>query len=126
MLVHHGLMKRILLSFSVAFLVVAGCSVESERGIADKRSDFRRFIPMAEDPSSHGLRAVKPFFRDVDRGHILSAIERACAVPGKRGSAVFDERRQAGYYVNCNPNNRQLLNGYMPANSKEAPHSPAE
>ena len=81
---------------------------------------------MTEDPSSHGLRAVEPFFRNADRGPILSAIERACAVRGKRGSAVYDERRQAGYYVNCNPDNRQLLNGYVPANSKEVPHSRGE
>ncbi|HMJ60558.1 MAG TPA: hypothetical protein VK493_02305 [Bryobacteraceae bacterium] len=119
-------MKRILLSCGFAFWVVTGCSVGSERGIADKRSDFRRFIPLSEDPTSHGLRAVEPFFRDVDRGRILSIIEKACAVRGKRGSAVYDERRHAGYYVNCNPDNRQLLNGYVPANSKEAPHSRPE
>jgi hypothetical protein len=119
-------MKRILLSFSFALLMVTGCSVGSERGIADKRSDFRRFIPMTEDPSSHGLRAVEPFFRNVDRGRILSAIERGCAIRGKRGSAVYDERRHAGYYVNCNPDNRQLLNGYVPANSKKAPYSRPE
>lgn len=110
----------------LCFWVVTGCSVGSERGIADKRSDFRRFIPTSEDPTSHSLGAVEPFFRDVDRGRILSIIEKACAVRGKRGSAVYDERRHAGYYVNCNPDNRQLLNGYVPANSKEAPHSRPE
>ena len=42
------------------------------------------------------------------------------------GNGLYDERRHAGYYVNCNSDNRQLLNGYVPANSKEAPHSRAE
>jgi hypothetical protein len=126
LLVHHEYMRRILFSVGFAFWFVTGCSVGSERGIADKRSDFQHFIPMKENPSKYGFREVEPFFRNADRGRIVAAIERACAVRGKRGSSVYDERRHAGYYVNCNPENRQLLNGYVPVNSKEAPHSRPE
>jgi len=111
-----------------AFLIVLpvlafwGCSAESQRGIADKRSDFKSFIPMQQDLTRDALRPVKPFFKRANREEILRAIERAC-VGAKRGSSVFEPRTGEGYYVNCNPENRQLLNGYVPANARQAPHS---
>ncbi len=116
-------MKR--LNRCCAFVLLAAataCSATGERGIADKRSDFRRFIPMRTDPAADGLRQVHPYFRRADRTEIIRAIENACA-DGRSGRALFDERTKAGYYVNCNPRNRQLLNGYVPANAKQEPHS---
>jgi hypothetical protein len=92
------------------------------RGIADKRSEFSRFLPMTADPARDGLKAVKPYFPTANRAEILRAIEHAC-VGGRHGSSIYEERRQAGYYVNCNPKNRQLLNGYVAANPAAQPHS---
>ena len=113
------------LAFSVMIVLLAtlpACSTQAARGIADKRSDFRNFLPMHTDPGRDGLKPVKPYFRRPDRGEIMRAIEHACV--GRRGgSSVYDEKTQAGYYVNCNPKNRQLLNGYVPVNRKEEPHS---
>lgn len=75
-----------------------------------------------------GLRAVRPYFRTANRAEILRAIERACSGVGqngkrKEGSSVLNEENGSGYYVNCNPENRQLLNGYVPASNSRAPHS---
>jgi hypothetical protein len=53
---------------------------------------------------------------------ILRAIERACQ-SGQSGSSNQDARTGAGYYVNCNPENRHLLNGYVPINPRQQPHS---
>lgn len=71
---------------------------------------------------------VRPYFKTANRAEILRAIEGACRGVGedgrhKEGSSVFDSAAQTGYYVNCNPENRQLLNGYVPANPAHAPHS---
>lgn len=113
-------MKRLLLSS----VLLVSCSAigGNPRGIADKRSDFRKFIPMTGDPAHYGLRAVRPYFNHADRAQILRAIEQSCA--GEReGRSVFAPAREAGYYVNCNPSNRQLLNGYVPLNPHEHPHS---
>jgi len=111
-------------AFLTTFLVLllSACSAQGQRGVADKRSDFKSFIPMQQDPARDGLKPVKPFFKRANREEVLRAIERAC-VGGKRGSSVFEPRTDEGYYVNCNPQNRQLLNGYIPANSRQAPHS---
>ncbi len=77
---------------------------------------------MKADPARDGLKLAKPYFRQPDRAQIMRAIERAC--DGRRtGSSVYDPRTGAGYYVNCNPRNRQLLNGYVPVNPSEQPHS---
>ena len=104
-------------------LFSAACSsAEGQRGIADERSDFKSFIPMRQDLSRDGLKPVRPYFKRANRAEILRAIERACTGE-KKGSSVFDPRTEAGYYVNCNPRNRQLLNGYIPANARQAPHS---
>ena len=107
---------------AVLFGAACACSTQEVRGIADKRSDFRNFVPMKSDPGRDGLKEVKPYFRQANRSEIMAAIERAC--DGRRtGSSVYDERRSAGYYVNCNPRNRQLLNGYVPINPKVGPRS---
>ena len=108
----------------IAFLLVlvSACSAGGQRGVADKRSDFKNFIPMQQEPERDGLKAVKPFFKRANQQEIVRAIERAC-VGEKRGSSVFEPRTGEGYYVNCNPRNRQLLNGYIPANARQAPHS---
>ena len=112
------------LTFSIAVLaLLLACSAGNTRGIADRRTDFKQFLPMKGEPSHYGLRTVRPFFRSANRAEIMRAIDNACRDTRKRGSAVTDERRQAGYYVNCNPENRQLLNGYIPANQRERPHS---
>ena len=103
-------------------LLFSACSSGGQRGIADKRSDFKSFTPMQQDLTRDGLKPVKPYFKRASREEILRAIERAC-VGGKGGSSVFEPRTQEGYYVNCNPRNRQLLNGYVPANARQAPHS---
>lgn len=106
----------------VLMLTLVACSAGSQRGIADKRSDFKRFLPMTGNPSRYGLRVVRPFFKTANHAQILRAIEVACQ-GGREGRSVFNEERQAGYYVNCNPRNRQLLNGYVPANPERQPHS---
>jgi hypothetical protein len=105
----------------LVFTLVA-CSAGGQRGIADKRSDFKRFMPMTGSPSKYGLRVVHPFFKTANRAQILRAIESACQ-GGREGRSVFNEEKQTGYYVNCNPRNRQLLNGYVPANPERQPHS---
>src|SRR5690242_16798116 len=109
----------VLMSFVV---MLTACSAQGQRGIADKRSQFQRFLPMEQDPARDGLKEVKPFFKTANRAEILRAIDRACQ--GRReGSSVFDPRSDRGYYVNCNPRNRQLLNGYVPSNPKQRPRS---
>jgi hypothetical protein len=110
-------------AFALLFLGPA-CSLRTRepRGIADKRTEFARFLPMKADPARDGLKPVRPYFPRANRTEILRAIERACA-GGRSGSSIYDQQRQAGYYVNCNPKNRQLLNGYVAANSSEQPHS---
>ena len=120
-------MKRFSYYMKVAAAVSLGivgtaCSAADEHGIADKRSDFSKFLPMSQNVGRDGLKTVKPFFRSAQRGQITAAIEKACT-GGKAGSSVYEPRDGRGYYVNCNPKNRQLLNGYVPANSKERPHS---
>ena len=108
-----------------AFLLLAllaSCSSGSQRGIADKRTDFKKFLPMEEDPASHGLKPVRPYFRRPNHIEILHAIEVACA-GGKEGSSAYNPVTQSGYYVNCNPRNRQLLNGYIPLDPRRRPHS---
>jgi hypothetical protein len=103
-------------------LVMVSCLSSSQRGIADRRSEFRKFLPMTGDPAKYGLKPVRPYFRNANRGEILHAIERACTGE-KEGSSIYDEQRQTGYYVNCNPNNRQLLNGYVSRDPRRRPHS---
>ncbi len=116
-------MKSLLCSAMVLwFGMLAACSPQEVRGIADQKSNFSHFVPMKADPARDGLKAVKPYFREGNRAQIMSAIERAC--DGRRaGSSVYDARTSAGYYVNCNPRNRQLLNGYVPLNPREQPRS---
>lgn len=103
-------------------LVLAACSGGNTRGIADKRTDFKRFLPMEKAAAEYGLRQVRPFFRRANRAEILRAIEGACAGGRKEGSSAYNPTTQAGYYVNCNPRNRQLLNGYVPLDSRRRPH----
>jgi hypothetical protein len=104
------------------FFGLTSCSAGSARGIADSRTEYKQFLPMKADPAKDGLKPVKPYFRQSDRAGVLRAIERACD-GRQRGSSVYDERTGAGYYVNCNPRNRQLLNGYVSAQPKVQPHS---
>ena len=114
---------RILLVVLIALtLAIAGCSRRETRGIADKRTNFERFLPMTGNAEHYGLKPVRPFFRSANRALILRAIERACQ-GGRSGRSVQDARSGAGYYVNCNPSNRQLLNGYVPIAPGEQPHS---
>lgn len=101
------------------------CSHSGQRGIADRRSDFRKFLPMTGDPARYGLKPVRPYFRTAKRAEILRAIESACT-GAKEGSTVFKPEAQAGYYVNCNPKNRQLLNGYISRDPRKRPHSSSE
>jgi hypothetical protein len=116
-------MKLFPVFFTVTLILLsAACSAGGQRGIADERSDFKSFIPMKQDLTRDGLKPVKPYFKRANRAEILRAIERACT-GAKRGSSVFNARTDEGYYVNCNPKNRQLLNGYVPANARQAPHS---
>jgi hypothetical protein len=103
-------------------ILLVACGARSSRGIADRRSSFREFLPMKSDASRDGLREVKPYFTAADPSRIEAAIKRACT-QGREGSSVFDQRSGRGYYVNCNPHNLQLLNGYVPSNPKEQPHS---
>jgi hypothetical protein len=109
-------------AFAILTLLV-GCSAHGTRGIADRRSDFRKFLPMTGESSRYGLKAVKPYFQRANRAQILRAIEGACLDHRKRGGSFFNPETRSGYYVNCNPENRQLLNGYIPANPSEAPRS---
>lgn len=104
-------------------LIVLGlgaCSTKAQRGLADKRSNFERFLPMERDPATEGLKAVKPYFRTANRGQIMQAVERACR-GNKAGSSVFNPKTGAGYYVNCKPGNHQLANGYVPLNPSRKP-----
>ena len=79
-------------------------------------------MPMTGDPVKYGLKPVRPFFKHANRPEILRAIEKACT-GGKEGSSVFNPAAQSGYYVNCNPSNRQLLNGYVARDASRRPHS---
>jgi hypothetical protein len=108
-----------MLSFSAGLI---SCSAGGTRGIADTRSDYKQFIPMKADPARDGLKPVQPYFRSSDRTAVLRAIERACT-GGRRGSSIYNEKTGAGYYVNCNPRNRQLLNGYVSLTPAARPHS---
>jgi hypothetical protein len=110
------------IAMGVALAMTSSCSSRSSRGIADKRSDFKAFLPMREDPYRSGLKPVKPFFKRGNREEVLRAIERACT-PGKEGASIYEPRTGEGYYVNCNPRNRQLLNGYIPSDPRRRPHS---
>jgi hypothetical protein len=107
---------------AVLLATVVACSPSGRRGIADKRTNFAQFLPMQSDPAREGLKPVKPYFRAANRSEILRAIERACQ-GGKSGSSVFEAESSRGYYVNCNPENRQLLNGYVSSNPRQQPHS---
>ncbi len=116
-------MKNCVLMIAVLLAsLLGGCSTGSERGIADKRSDFKRFMAMEGNATRYGLKTVRPYFKRADRAEILRAINTACT-GGKEGSSEYNPSTQAGYYVNCNPRNRQLLNGYVPANARKRPHS---
>lgn len=106
----------------VVGLMLAACSLNSERGIADRRSDFRKFLPMTGDPMKYGVKPVRPYFKRANRAEILRAIEAACT-GRKEGSSVFEPAAQSGYYVNCNPSNRQLLNGYVSRDPRKRPSS---
>jgi hypothetical protein len=107
---------------AVFCLLLTACTHTDQRGIADKRTNFERFLPMNSDPARYGLKPVRPFFRVANRAQVLRAIERACQA-GRSGSSVQDARTGGGYYVNCNPENRQLLNGYLPSSPRQQPHS---
>ncbi len=100
-------------------------SVSASSGIADKRTDFQQFLPLEGDLARYGLKAVRPQFRTGERSAVLHAIEVACQ-GGKAGSSEFNPRSGAGFYVNCNPRNRQLLNGYIPLDPHKRPHSERE
>lgn len=123
-MMHYEMTMRSLTVLLMLLLVLTACSISrrAQRGIADRRSDFRSFLPMEQDPSRDGLKPVRPYFQRANRNEILAAIDRAC-VGGKSGSSVYEPRTQQGYYVNCNPRNRQLLNGYVSANPRREPHS---
>lgn len=115
-------MKVFALSFATLLILVTACTPSGKRGIADKRTNFQQFLPMKSNPERDGLKPVKPYFRVPVRSEILREIQHACA-GGKRGSSVFDPARGTGFYVNCNPENRQLLNGYVPLSAGQQPHS---
>ena len=119
-------MKALCRTILYLSFALTACTAGDPRGIADKRSDFKSFLPMKASPERDGLKAVKPFFRSADRSQIIRAIDHAClggAQGHKSGSSVYNERTGQGYYVNCNPENRQLLNGYVPVDAKREPHS---
>lgn len=83
---------------------------------------------MSGDPARYGLKSVRPYFRTANRAQILRTIENACRGVGqggrrKEGSSAYNPGNETGYYVNCNPENRQLLNGYIPAKPSVEPHS---
>ena len=103
-------------------LFFLACAHSGQRGIADRRSDFRKFLPMTGDPARYGLKPVRPYFRSAKRAEILRAIETACS-GDKEGASVLKPESQAGYYVNCNPKNRQLLNCYVSRDPRKRPHS---
>jgi len=114
------------LAFVLVFaLALSACSPRGQRGIADRRSNFEKFIPMEGDPGQYGLKPVRPYFQRANRAQILRAIETACQ-GRKEGSSGFNERTGGGYYINCNPRNRQFLNGYIPSDPRRKPHSSGE
>lgn len=115
-------MKASPILLALGVIGMTACSAQGQRGIADERSHFTQFIPMKQDPARDGLKAVQPFFRRANREEIMRTIEHVC-VGNKEGSSVYDPRSGRGYYVNCNPRNRQLLNGYVPSNPKRRPRS---
>ncbi len=115
-------MKVFLVVLVALTLTCVGCTHRDQRGIADKRTNFERFLPMTGDPARYSLKPVRPFFHTANRPQVLRAIERACQ-GGETGSSVQDPHTGGGYYVNCNPENRQLLNGYVPTNPRQQPHS---
>ncbi len=115
-------MRLVTIGLTLCVLSLLACSAQGQRGIADERSHFDQFLPMKQDPAKDGLKAVRPYFKSANRTQILRAMEKACQ-GRKEGSSVFDPATERGYYVNCNPRNRQLLNGYIPANPKRRPHS---
>jgi hypothetical protein len=98
------------------------CTHKDPRGIADKRTNFERFLPMTADPARYGLKLARPYFHVANRTEILRAIAHACQ-SRQLGNSVQDPRTGGGYYVNCNPENRQLLNGYLPSNPRQRPQS---
>ena len=112
----------VLIGVSLLLLSSASCSGSKQRGIADKRTNFSKFLPMEGDAHRYGLRTVRPRFANGQRAQIEHAINVACQ-GGKEGSSSFDPQTDEGYYVNCNPSNRQLLNGYIPLNPAHMPHS---
>ena len=118
-------MRLLLTCIAVFTLFVSACSPHGQRGIADRRSNFEKFIPMEGDAARYGLKPVRPYFRRANRAQILRAIEGACQ-GRKEGSSAFNEQTGAGYYINCNPRNRQLLNGYIPSDPRKRPHSSGE
>jgi len=115
-------MKVSLTALALLTIISVACTHPDQRGIADKRTNFERFLPMTGDPVRYGLKVVRPYFRVASRAQVLRTIERACQ-GGKTGSSVQDEHTGAGYFVNCNPENRQLLNGYVSSNPRQEPHS---
>ena len=118
-------MKALPIFLTMCVLAMTACSAQGQRGIrgiADERSHFEQFIPMKQDPAKDGLKAVRPFFQRANRAEILRTIGHVCQ-GRKEGSSVFDPRSQRGYYVNCNPRNRQLLNGYVPLDARKRPRS---
>jgi hypothetical protein len=104
-------------------LLLISCNRGNQRGIADRRSDFKKFIVMEGAPESYGLKAVRPYFKRANRSELLSAIENACQSRAKSGASIFNPATGAGYYVNCNAANRQLLNGYIPSDARKKPRS---
>lgn len=115
-------MKRAPIIVCFAAFALAACSSSGVRGIADKRSEFRKFVPMTGAPTRYGLKAVRPYFKRANRAQILRAIEAACQDTRKRGASILNPAADSGYYVNCNPENRQLLNGYVSSNPSQPPH----
>jgi hypothetical protein len=115
-------MKPLFASIALITLFTACSPATGQRGVADRRSEFQKFLPMTGDPARYGLKEVQPYFTRPDRAAVLRAIERACQ-GGRAGTSIFDPRKKAGYYVNCNPENRQLLNGFVPLSPAVRPHS---
>jgi hypothetical protein len=116
----HSFFNRLAGIFLI--LVLGACSGGTQRGIADKRSNFSKFLPMEKPAAEYGLKQVRPYFRRANRAEVLRAIESACVSGRKEGSSAYNPTTQAGYYVNCNPRNRQLLNGYVPLDARRRPH----
>lgn len=115
-------MRALPIVLTTLAMMLTACSAHGQRGIADKRSNFERFVPMKQDPAKDGLKTVKPYFERANRTEILRLIDHVCQ-GGKEGSSAYDPRSGRGYYINCNPRNRQFLNGYVPSNPKRRPHS---